>query len=171
MISLRVLNSPFPDSRERAVLSYAESNSLVSFIIEEYGSEKLGELISGFAEGAHYDDAMMQVFGVDMDGMEDLWRTHIGAPPRAGVSRATPLPRATFTPSEASEETKIPIPPIAATATVVAAVPTATPTRVAQKTATPAPAPLCAPRLPCLGAAPVLLVLALFAVFRPRTVG
>ncbi|NIQ80072.1 MAG: peptidase MA domain-containing protein, partial [Anaerolineae bacterium] len=53
LISLRVLNSPFPDSRERAVLSYAESNSLVSFIIEEYGSEKLGELISGFAEGAH----------------------------------------------------------------------------------------------------------------------
>jgi hypothetical protein len=179
LISLRVLNSPFPDQRDRAILSYAESNSLVEFIIEEYGSDKLGELIAVFAEGAHYDDAMLEVFGVDMDGMEDLWRAHIGAQPRSGATRATVAPGATPTlqptPSPAPTQTPTPAPtssPVTAapqpTATALAAVPTATAAQPAQAapavTATPAPAS----RAPCLGAVPVLGMVALFVLFGPR---
>jgi hypothetical protein len=147
LISLRVLNSPFADQRERAILSYAESNSLVSFIIEEYGTEKLGELIAVFAAGAHYDDAMIQVFGVDMDGMEDLWRSYIGAPPRQGITRATPV-QATATIETLPAKTSTPAPVSQATTTPAS---------------TPTPAPTSRPCLPCLGPLFALALLALIA--------
>jgi hypothetical protein len=160
LISLRVLNSAFADQRDRAILSYAESYSLISFVIDEYGTDKLGEVIAVFAEGAHYDDAMLQVFGVDMDGLEDLWRAHIGAQSRVGVTRATPVPSATSTASsavgqtskEGDASTSTP------TATAMAAVPTATPTSTSQPTS----------RGPCLGAIPALALLALFVFLWPR---
>jgi len=171
LISLRVLNSSFPDQRDQAILSYAESSSLISFIIDAYGTAKLGELIANFAEGAHYDDAMMDVFGVDMDGMEDLWRAHVGAQPRSGVTRATPVPSPTFTiqltPSqtpEADVTTALPIP--TATAVLVAPTSTATPPPEIERIATPTPPP--GSRGPCLGLIPALALLALFVVFRPR---
>jgi len=173
LISLRVLNSPFPDQRDRAILSYAESSSLVTFVIQEYGSAKLGELISVFAKGAHYDDAMMQVFGVDMDGMEDRWRAHIGAQPRTGTTRATPIPSATFTPEPTSPPTSegintlVPTP--AATATTLAMAPTLTATPAPQETLAPTSTPMPASRGPCLGAAPALVMFALFIAFRPRS--
>ena len=171
LISLRVLNSAFPDQRDQAILSYAESSSLISFIIDAYGTAKLGELIATFAEGAHYDDAMMDVFGVDMDGMEDLWRAHIGAQPRSGITRATPVPSPTFTvqltPSqtpEADVTTALPIP--TTTAVLVAPTSTATPPPENEQIATPTPSP--GPRRPCLGLIPALALLALFVIFRPR---
>ena len=167
LIPLRVLNSPFPDQRARAVLSYAESNSLVEFIIEEYGTHKLGELLSVFARGAHYDDAMMQVFGVDMDGMEDLWRAYIGAQPRPEAELETPVAEATPT-VRPTESTQSPMLPIAATATAVAALPRP----MADPTSPPDAEPTAGSRpawcSPCLGALPALTLLALWAVFRPR---
>lgn len=189
LIPLRVLNSPFPDARARAILSYAESNSLVEFIIEEHGPEKLGELLSVFAVGAHYDDAMLEVFGVDMDGIEDQWRAYIGARPRAEAQAATstPLststPALTFTPAPTTELAPTltatpaaspslvatPMLPIAATATALAARP--------QSTATPVPEdggdeslPAPSVRLPCLGLFPALAVLGILRLYRPRPV-
>jgi len=154
LISLRVLNSPFPDQRERAILSYAESNSLVEFIIAEYGPDKLGELIEVFAQGAHYDDAMQQVFGVDMDGMEDLWRAHIGAPPRQGVTRATPAARDTALP--ALQETNTP-----SAASTSLPVETAVPATRSRGSGLPC----------CPGALSLAGVAALFALVRLRPTG
>jgi hypothetical protein len=167
LIPLRVLNSPFPDQRERAVLSYAESNSLVEFIIEEYGSQKLGELLSVFAQGAHYDDAMTRVFGLDMDGMEDLWREHVGAQPRSGAEQASADPQTTPTPALSNDSPAL-IPPIAATATAVAAQPRPTPTLPPLEGSESSPAPRSTPRIPCLSALPALVLLALWAAFRPQ---
>jgi hypothetical protein len=175
LISLRVLNSAFADAREQAILSYAESNSLINFIIEQHGTEKLGELIAVFAEGAHYDDAMLEIFGVDMDGMEDLWREHIGAQPRTGATRATPVPSATPSPLPTSTPVPDPtptapsLPTPTVTATAVAAVPTPTATRVVQQPAAPTPTPVPESAGPCLGAVPALAVLVLFALFLPRS--
>ncbi len=179
LVSLRALNSAFADARDQAVLSYAESYSLIEFIIGEYGADQLGELIGVFAEGAHYDDAMLEVFGVDMDGMEDLWREYVGAPPRSGETRVTPVPEVTAT-STATAVPAAPTPTAAqATPTALAAAPTATPSPTpteAVSTATPAPAqveepaPTPARRFgpPCLGAAPAIAVLLAFALLRAR---
>jgi hypothetical protein len=186
LISLRVLNSPFPDQRERAILSYAESNSLVEFLIEEHGPEKFGELLNVFALGAHYDDAMIEVYGVDMDGIEDQWRAHIGAPPRAEAQAptATPLPTETAAPSPTAAartptaapsltatatatQAATPMLPIAATATALAAQPqpTASPTleeSSEERTSLPA---LCRPSM---GLLPALVLLVIVRLYRPR---
>ncbi len=174
LLSLRVLNSPFSDQRDRAILSYAQSYSLVAFIIEEYGPDKLGELVSTFVEGAHYDDAMRQVFGVDMDGIEDRWRAHIGAQPRAGTTRATPVPQTVPTLSQTPADVQTPgnaqtpILPIAATATAVAAMPRPTATLVKQATPPPARGAQPARCIPCLGAAPTLAAVAFLLFSQPR---
>jgi len=187
LISLRVLNSPFPDERERAILSYAESNSLVEFIIEAYGPEKLGDLLAVFAVGAHYDDAMLEVFGVDMDGIEDQWRAYIGAKPRVGAQAetATPLstpttaltatsaPTTQITPTPAAttaaSPTLVPTPmlPIAATATALAARPRPTATLTPEGAGdNPSSAPaICRP---CLGLLPALALLVILRLYRPR---
>jgi hypothetical protein len=172
LISLRVLNSSFPDQRDQAILSYAESSSLIDFIIEAYGKEKLGQLIATFAEGAHYDDAMVEIFGVDMDGMEDLWRAHIGAQPRSGITRATPVPSPTFTvqpePSPTRKADTVTITPPRETEPTVTATATATPLPGGTQPVTP-PTPSRGSRGPCLGLVPALALLVLFVAFRPRS--
>ena len=179
LVSLRALNSAFADARDQAVLSYAESYSLIEFIIDEYGTDELGQLIDVFAEGAHYDDAMLEVFGVDMDGMEDLWREHIGAPPRSGETRVTPAPEVTAT-ATATAIAAAPTPTASQpTPTALAAAPTATPSPTLAEpapTATPAsaeveePTPAGQSGLPCPGVAPAVAVLVLFALLRARAV-
>lgn len=92
LITLRSLSSSFPTDPDRARLCYAQSYSLVEFILEEYGQEKMAELIQVFAEGAYYDDALREVLGLDSQGLDSAWREWMGAGavPQGG---ATPLPQ------------------------------------------------------------------------------
>lgn len=84
LISVRSLASPFSALAERSYLSYAESYSLVEFLINEYGQEKMFELLSTFAQGSSYDGALVVVYGFDMDVLNSLWRDYIMAPAEAG---------------------------------------------------------------------------------------
>ena len=81
LISLRSLASNFPTDSERAVLSYAESYSVVSFILRQYGRDKMAELLGIFREGATYDDALQRALGIDLDGLEREWRASLDLPP------------------------------------------------------------------------------------------
>ena len=85
LISVRSVSSTFPADADLAHLCYAESYSLVEFILDHYGQGAMRKLISIFAEGAYYDDALKEALGVDTDGLEDGWREAIGAPPRGAV--------------------------------------------------------------------------------------
>lgn len=110
LLSIRSLNSNFPTDRAVVDLAYAESWSVVNFMFEQYGKEKVAELIEVFSVGAHQDDGLMEVLGFDVDGLEDEWRRYIGAPPRERASvEATLLPQqgtpAVGTPQPASSPT------------------------------------------------------------------
>jgi len=156
LLSIRSLASNFPQDYDLAVLSYAESSSVVEFIFEIYGNEAMARLLEVFAVGAHQDDGLVEVLGFDVDGLEDAWRAHIGAPPRAGVTRATPVPRtATVALAETPDITLTPSPKQAATP---------------QATATPAAAPERDPSTGpwCLSPLPAVALLALFLLPRPR---
>ncbi|HEY97092.1 MAG TPA: peptidase MA domain-containing protein [Dehalococcoidia bacterium] len=72
--SVRSLASPFPTDTNEALLSYAQSYELVKFLIDEYGQEKMFELLSTFREGAGYDEALNRVYNFDMDGLDARWR-------------------------------------------------------------------------------------------------
>ncbi len=77
LISVQSLSSPFSAYAEEARLSYAQSYSLVEFLITNYGQSKMLELLNTFREGSGYDAALEKVYGFDMDGLDSLWRNYV----------------------------------------------------------------------------------------------
>ncbi|MFC2051437.1 peptidase MA family metallohydrolase [Chloroflexota bacterium] len=87
--SVRSLSSPFSAFGGQAVLSYAESYSLVEFLIISYGQDRMFELLNTFSEGSSYDGALIKVYGFDMDGLNALWRDYVARQYQgAGVTTA-----------------------------------------------------------------------------------
>ncbi len=74
-LSVRSLCSPFPADYNQAALAYAESYKIVSYLITEYGRDKMLELLNVFKQGSGYDEALLKVYGFDIDGLNTLWRT------------------------------------------------------------------------------------------------
>ena len=79
LLSVRSLGSSFPADPDQASLAYAQSLSLVSFLIDTYDWAKMRELLAIFKEGSTYDNALQEVYSFDTGGLEEQWRTHIGA--------------------------------------------------------------------------------------------
>lgn len=77
LISVQSLASPFSAFSDEAILSYAQSYSLVDFLIASYGQAKMAELLTIFREGSGYDEALEEVYGFDMDGLDSLWRDYV----------------------------------------------------------------------------------------------
>jgi hypothetical protein len=88
LMTLRTLTSPFPGDPLLANLAYGQSGATVKFIVDTYGSDKMGELLSIFAEGAVYDEALMEALGVDTDGLDNAFRASLGLPPLPGTETA-----------------------------------------------------------------------------------
>ncbi|MBM4433176.1 MAG: peptidase MA domain-containing protein [Chloroflexi bacterium] len=87
LITVRSLASPFSANPMEAYLAYAQSYSIVKFLIDNYGQDKMFDLLSTFEQGSGYDEALEKVYGFDMDGLNVLWRDYVGAavPAAAGV--------------------------------------------------------------------------------------
>ncbi len=98
LISVQTISSNFPTNVSEARLSYAESYSLVEFLIDRYEREKMLHLLSIFKQGSTYDDALLEVYGFDTAGLDDLWRESLGLEPRPSPS-PTPQTTPTATPS------------------------------------------------------------------------
>ncbi len=77
LISVRSLSSPFSAYSEQSYLSYAQSLSLVEFLIDSYGQDRMFELLGTFKQGSSYDAAFESVYGFDMDELNALWREYI----------------------------------------------------------------------------------------------
>jgi hypothetical protein len=77
LISVRSLSSPFSAYSEQSYLSYAQSLSLVEFLINSYGQDRMFELLGTFKQGSSYDAAFESVYGFDMDELNTLWREYI----------------------------------------------------------------------------------------------
>ena len=77
LISVRSLSSPFSAYAEQSYLSYAQSYSLVDFLISKYGQAKMLELLLTFRQGSSYDRALEKVYGFDMDGLDTLWQDYV----------------------------------------------------------------------------------------------
>ncbi len=80
LISVRSLSSPFSVYAEEAVLGYAQSYSLVEFLITNYGQSGMLELLKTFGQGSSYDAALNRVYDFDMDGLDTLWRDYVAVP-------------------------------------------------------------------------------------------
>jgi len=76
-ITVRSLSSPFSAYAEESLLAYAQSYSLVDFLINNYGQSRMLELLNTFRQGSGYDEALQKVYGFDMDGLNELWFSYI----------------------------------------------------------------------------------------------
>jgi hypothetical protein len=88
---LRSLNGSFSSHGNQAGIAYAQSYSVVDFLLREYGQEAMQSLLLTLAEGVGYDEALMQVYGMDVDGVEAAWRVAMGLPPRTFPPTPTPI--------------------------------------------------------------------------------
>lgn len=97
--SIRSMSGAFSELPDKANLSYSQSFSIVNFLIETYGQEKMTALLLGLRDGLSIDDALTETYGFDVNGLEDAWRQSIGAQPRTASAQATAQPTATYVPT------------------------------------------------------------------------
>jgi hypothetical protein len=92
LISVRSLCSPFSAYSDKARLSYAQSYSLVEYLLEDYGQDKMLDLLTLLAQGSTYDEALTEVYGFDINGLDTRWRATLKSPivpdQRAGLHPA-----------------------------------------------------------------------------------
>jgi hypothetical protein len=99
LISIRSLNGGFSELPDKANLSYSQSYSIIRFLIDTYGQEKMTQLLVAIQDAKPIDDALLEVYGYETDGLEDDWRQAIGAAPRTVSAQATSQPTPTFVPT------------------------------------------------------------------------
>jgi hypothetical protein len=81
LISIRSLASPFSALTDLSLLSYAESYEVVNYLVSEFGRDKMLELLNTFAQGSGYDEALLKVYGFDMDGLDFQWQAWLKGVP------------------------------------------------------------------------------------------
>jgi hypothetical protein len=72
-IKLRSLEKGFPDDGSRLSLAYAESKSLVDFIISEYGPDGVLKLLGYLKDGDGINSAILKSYSVSFDEIEKRW--------------------------------------------------------------------------------------------------
>ena len=99
LLSVRALSGGFSEVPGRAFLSYSQSYSIVKFLIENYGQDKMDALLRALRDGDTIDEALRTIYGFDVDGLETAWRKSIGAPSRPASAQPTTQPTPTFVPT------------------------------------------------------------------------
>jgi hypothetical protein len=79
LIAVRSLCSPFSAYTDKASLSYAESYSLVEYLLDNYGQGRMLDLLALFKQGSTYDEALTEVYGFDIDGLDARWRATLAS--------------------------------------------------------------------------------------------
>jgi hypothetical protein len=89
-----------PGNPEDLIIFYGQSRSMVQFMIERFGAEKMTELMGTMKQGIGHEEAIERVYGMTQVELENLWRDKVGAPPYVpptqDQSRPTPIPRRTI---------------------------------------------------------------------------
>ena len=99
LLTVRSLSGGFSEVPSRAYLSYSQSYSIVKYLIDTYGQDKMNSLLITLRDGTTIDDALMKVYGFDVDDLEKSWRQAIGAAPKAASAQPTAQPTPTFVPT------------------------------------------------------------------------
>ncbi len=99
LFPVRSLSGGFSEIVDKMELSYSQSYSIVKFLIEEYGRDKMNDLLVALRDGETIDAALQQVYGFNVEGLEDAWRASIGAKPRVAGPQPTPTPQPTVVPT------------------------------------------------------------------------
>jgi hypothetical protein len=116
VLSLPAISSS-PGDPSLVNLFYGQSWSVVKYLIDTYGEAKMAEFLATFKGGARTDDAVRQVYGVDLAGLENAWRQSLGLKPRASAggndnaNQAAPVPTIEPLGSQGSQSAPTAAPP------------------------------------------------------------
>jgi len=89
LFSVRQMTT-MPGRPEDVILFYGQAHSLVKFLVDRYGPEKMSQLLAAYKAGTTDDDALRKVYGFDRDGLYAQWRQSLGLPPQPTGSGQTP---------------------------------------------------------------------------------
>jgi hypothetical protein len=84
-------------------LFYAQSGSIIAFMVEVLGEEKFADFIAAMKSDTT-EGALQTVYGLDVLGLENAWREAVGLP-EVDLSAPTPRPQ-----SQAADPTATPRP-------------------------------------------------------------
>jgi len=101
LISVRSL-SGYTGDPSQVDLFYGEVYRLVEFLLQTYGKEKMGELLTAIREGLYQEDALQRVYGLGLDELDAQWRESVGLRPRGTSDQATPVP------TRSADRTRVP---------------------------------------------------------------
>jgi hypothetical protein len=78
--SVQSLSSSFPADTAGATLAYAESYSLVEYLLENKGGrEKMLELLGATKAGSGYEEALQEVYGLSISQLDLQWKQWLTA--------------------------------------------------------------------------------------------
>lgn len=156
LLSVRSLSGNFSEDPAKADLSYSQSYSLVNYLIEAYGQDKMTALLKALRDGNAVDDALKSVYNFDVEGFEDAWRVYVKAPARRNAAQAP-----TSTPEPTQVPTYAPISAAQAGPTIAPTRDRPTPTPIAMaSTNTTEPATSTTPAAPATDNTLVIVIIA-----------
>jgi uncharacterized integral membrane protein len=79
LISVCSLSSPFLVNSDKAGISYAESGSVVDYLVHTYGADKLSELLDCFKQGSTYEEALQEIYSFRTDDLNNSWQNYVKA--------------------------------------------------------------------------------------------
>ncbi|MFQ6029504.1 MAG: peptidase MA family metallohydrolase [Dehalococcoidia bacterium] len=71
----------FSGSPEDIIVGYGQASSVVHYLVDTYGPEKMAELMLAVKRTLDIDEALLQVYGFDQHGLDTEWRTLLGLEP------------------------------------------------------------------------------------------
>ena len=74
LLPLKALNTSFPATDNEYALARAESQSVVKFMFDTYGAEKMRATLAAFKEGNTVDDGLKKGLGVTLEQLETRWK-------------------------------------------------------------------------------------------------
>ena len=83
-----------PGTPEDVIIFYGQARSIVRFMVEEYGAEKMRELMATIRSGKSYRTAISEVYGITALELENEWRDSLGVPHRHLPDAESALPTA-----------------------------------------------------------------------------
>lgn len=72
-IGIRNLEQRFPGEEEYLILAYEESKSIVEYIVRQYGTQSLLELLHSLRAGHNLKEAVMKSLAITFDELEKNW--------------------------------------------------------------------------------------------------
>ena len=73
LATLQSLSSPFSADAQEAFYAYAQSQSVVEYMINTFGKDKLNNLLVLLNDGNTMDDALLKTYNFNLSGLDEAW--------------------------------------------------------------------------------------------------